>query len=123
MWTIGRNTLRDTMLRDLPVRSGTEVWIPIRQIHRDARWFSEPDRFNPYRWNDGFRGPKFGYFPFGGGPRSCVAQHFATAELVLGLAVMLSRSRFRLVPGAKVEMDAWQTLRPKNGLPVVMADR
>ncbi len=111
------------MVGDLPVRKGTDVWIPIRQIHRDVRWFSEPDSFNPYRWNDGARRPTFSYFPFGGGQRSCVAQHFAMAELVLGLAAMLSRFRFRLAPGAKVEMDAWLTLRPKKGVPVVASVR
>ena len=123
LWSLGRNAIRDTMVGDLPVRKGTDVWIPIRQIHRDVRWFSEPDSFNPYRWNDGARRPTFSYFPFGGGQRSCVAQHFAMAELVLGLAAMLSRFRFRLAPGAKVEMDAWLTLRPKKGVPVVASVR
>jgi cytochrome P450 len=124
LWTIGRSTIRDTTLGgDLPVRSGTEVWIPIQQIHRDARWFPAPGRFNPYRWDEGIRKPKVGYFPFGGGPRRCVAQHFAMAELVLGLAVMLSQFRFRLAPEAKVEMDAWLTLRPRNGVPVVVSAR
>lgn len=123
LWTIGRSTIRDTTLGDLPVRAGTEVWIPIREIHRDARWFPEPDRFNPYRWTDSARRVKFGYFPFGGGARSCVAQHFAEAELVLGLAVILSRFRLRLVPGAKVQMHPGLTLRPKNGVPVVVSCR
>jgi len=88
--------------------------VPIYQIHRDARWFSEPNRFNPYRWKDGVRRPKFSYFPFGGGPRNCFAQHFAMAELVLELAAMLSQFRFRLVPGANLEMDAWLPLRPRT---------
>jgi cytochrome P450 len=123
LWTIGRTTIRDTTLGDLPVRAGTEVWIPIREIHRDGRWFSEPDRFNPYRWTDSARRVKSGYFPFGGGARSCVAQHFAEAELVLGLAVTLSRFRFRLVSGTKVEMHPGLTLRPKNGVPVVVSSR
>lgn len=123
LWSIGRHTVRETTLGKLQVPSGTEVWIPIYQIHRDARWFWEPERFNPYLWNDSARRPKFAYFPFGGGLRGCVAQHFAMAELVLGLAVMLSRFRFRLEPGAKVETDAWLTLRPKNGVPVVVSAR
>jgi cytochrome P450 len=123
LWSLGRTTLRDTMVGDLPIRKGTDVWIPIRQIHRDVRWFSEPDSFNPYRWNDCARRPKFSYFPFGGGQRSCVAQHFAMAELVLGLAVLLSRFRFRLALRTKLEIDAWLTLRPKNGVPVVASVR
>src|SRR5260370_914767 len=76
LWSLGRSAIRDTMVGDLPIRKGTDVWIPIRQIHRDVRWFSEPNSFNPYRWNDGARRPKFSYFPLGGGRRSCVAHHF-----------------------------------------------
>jgi cytochrome P450 len=116
LWSLGRTAIRDTIVGGLPISKGTDVWIPIRQIQRDARWFSDPDSFNPYRWNDGVQRPKFSYFPFGGGQRSCIAQHFAVAELVLGLAVILSRFRFQLEAGAKVETDAWLTLRPKGGI-------
>ena len=118
LWSLGRSAIRDTMVGDLPVRKGTDVWIPIRQIHRDARWFSEPDRFNPYRWNNGVQRPTFSYLPFGGGQRSCVAQHFAMAEVVLGLAVMLLRFRFALAPGVHLEPDPWLTLRPKKRMSV-----
>ena len=123
LWTVGRNTIRDTVVGNLPVCAGTQIWIPIRQIHRNARWFPQPDRFNPYRWRDGLRGPQFSYLPFGAGSRKCVARHFAMAELVLGLATMLARFRFQPVPGTKLEMGAWLTLRPKNGVPVVVLAR
>jgi len=123
LWNIGREVVRDTELRGVPVAAGTKIWIYIQQIHRDARWFPEPDTFNPHRWSDKSRRPKFSYFPFGGGSRSCVAQHFVMAELVMGLAVMLSRFRIRLAPGAQIEVDAWLTLRPKNGVPVVLERR
>ena len=123
LWTIGRSAIRDTKLGELQVHARTEVWIPIREIHRDARWFPQPERFAPARWSDSVRQSMVGYFPFGGGMRSCIAQHFAMAELVLGLAVMLSRFRFRFEPRAKTEADAWLTLRPKNGVRVIVSPR
>jgi len=123
LWAIGRSSIRDTTIGKLRVRSGTELWIPIYQIHRDARWFSDPERFDPYRWIDSARRLTYAYFPFGRGLRSCIAQHFAMAQLVLGLAVILSRFRFRLEPGTKLETEAWLTLRPKNGMPVVVSAR
>jgi cytochrome P450 len=123
LWTIGRSAIRDTRLGELQVHAGTEVWIPIREIHRDARWFPQPERFNPHRWSHSIRQSMVSYIPFGGGMRSCIAQHFAMAELVLGLAVMLSRFRFRLEPGAKTDADAWLTLRPKNGVRVIVSPR
>jgi cytochrome P450 len=122
LWTIGRSAIRDTKVGELQVHARTEVWIPIREIHRDARWFPQPERFDPRRWSDSVR-QSMVYLPFGGGMRSCIAQHFAMAELVLGLAVMLSRFRFRFEPGAKTEADAWLTLRPKNGVRVIVSPR
>jgi cytochrome P450 len=123
LWNLGRTTLRNTTIRDIPVPAGTDIWIPVREIHRDPRWFSAPDQFNPHRWETAVQRPKFSYFPFGGGPRSCVAQHFLMAELVLGLAVLLSKFRFRLAPGSRIEPAAWLTLRPKNGVPIFLSAR
>ncbi len=121
LWSLGRIAVRDTMIRDLHVRTGTDIWVPVREIHRDPQWFSDPHRFDPYRWNTATQRPKYSYFPFGGGPRSCVAQHFSMAELILGLAVVLSRFRLEVAPGSQIEPEAWLTLRPRNGVLVKLS--
>ena len=43
-------------------------------MHRDPRYFDDPERFDPDRWTEQFqRGlPRFAYLPFGGGPRMCI---------------------------------------------------
>ncbi len=43
-------------------------------MHRDPRYFDEPERFKPERWAAGVAGrlPKYAYFPFGGGQRMCI---------------------------------------------------
>ena len=118
VWSLGRDTVRDTVVNGLLIRHGTHIWICTRQIQRDARWFSEPEEFNPHRWAEKVTRPKFSYLPFGGGPRMCIGHHFATIEAVLGLAAMLSRFRFSLAPEAKIQTEAWMTLRPKHGIHV-----
>ena len=85
-WIIGRRAierLRDRRLPSLPARS-IVVFSPYL-IHRDARFFPEPDRFLPERWTPEFKAslPPFAYLPFGGGARRCIGESFAWMELVL----------------------------------------
>src|SRR6185503_11359093 len=87
-------------------------------IHRDARYYSEPDRFNPDRWTPEFKAalPPFAYVPFGGGARRCIGESFAWMELVLVLATVAQRWKLRLVPGHPVVPQPVVTLRIKGGL-------
>ena len=67
--------------------------------------------------------PKFAYFPFGGGPRICIGNSFATMEAVLVLATIMQRWTFSLAPGHTVEMEPLITLRPKGGMPLRIQQR
>ncbi|GLV55527.1 cytochrome P450 [Dictyobacter sp. S3.2.2.5] len=59
-------------------------------VHHDARWYPDPQRFDPERWTAEARAqrPKFTYFPFGGGPRLCIGEPFAWMEGELVLATL-----------------------------------
>jgi cytochrome P450 len=94
-------------------------------VHRDPRWFPEPEQFRPERWDDGLaeRIPRFAYFPFGGGPRHCIGEHFARLEAMLLLAAIASRHRLRLAPEARVELFPSITLRPRHGVAMMSEPR
>ncbi len=94
-------------------------------MHRDPRYYEEPERFNPERWANGLekRLPKFAYFPFGGGPRLCIGAPFAMMEAVLLLATIAQRFRLSLEPHHPVEILPTITLRPKHGIHVVLHRR
>jgi cytochrome P450 len=94
-------------------------------LQRDARYFSEPERFDPDRWTSEFRAalPPFAYFPFGGGPRRCIGDSFAWMELVLVVATIAQQWQLRLVPGHRVEPQPLVTLRTKHGMRMTVARR
>jgi cytochrome P450 len=70
-------------------------------VHRSARYWKDPDRFDPGRWAGGaaaagLEGDTF--FPFGRGPRTCVGAGFAMFCLRVMLAALLSRARVVIDP-------------------------
>lgn len=69
-------------------------------IHRDSRWYADPDSFKPERWTSEFEKslPKCAYIPFGTGPRVCIGNGFAMLEMQLVLASLLQRFHFDIEP-------------------------
>jgi cytochrome P450 len=114
VWSLGRKTTKDGTLGNLPVSKGTDLWLCLHRLHRDPRWYPEPEQFSPQRWLGNQVQRRFTYAPFGIGPRVCIGQHSAMAETVLGLASMLRQFRFSLVSSAPAEINAWISLRPKE---------
>ena len=97
---------------------GETVLISQWVMHRDPRYYDNPDAFRPERWLDGLadRLPPGAYFPFGDGPRRCIGQGFAMLESALVIATLAQRFRFRLAPGSNVATEPLVTLRPKHGI-------
>jgi cytochrome P450 len=85
-------------------------------VHRDARWFPEPDAFKPERWRDDSAKqlPRSAYFPFGGGPRICIGNAFAMMEAVLLLVTIIQRVRLHAVDDRPLALAPSVTLRPKG---------
>jgi cytochrome P450 len=94
-------------------------------IHRDSRWFEDPESFRPERWANGLQEKlqRYAYFPFGGGPRICIGNNFALMEATLLLATIAQRFRLKLAPGAVVTPLPTMTLRPAHGVKVVVSSR
>jgi cytochrome P450 len=127
VWGIGRRAIADCEIGGYRVSAGTNVFIFQWLTQRDARFFPDPERFDPERWReDPVRSgkiPRFAYFPFGGGPRVCVGASFAMMEATLLLAMIVQRYQLELVPGHPVEILGSVTLRPKHGIRVTVHRR
>jgi cytochrome P450 len=124
-YLIGREAMEDLHIGEHPVRAGETVFMSQWVVHRDPRFFDEPDAFRPERWAGGLmkRLPKYAYFPFGGGPRFCIGNTFALLELPLILATLAQRYRFTIDPTHEVKPWPAVTLRPENGIRAVLRRR
>lgn len=95
-----RTATTDTSLGGTPVAAGTTVVYSSCLIHHRDDLYDDPARFDPDRWDRASRTPppREAFIPFGGGARKCIGDQFAIAEVVLGLATIVSRWQVRPVP-------------------------
>lgn len=122
---LGREAIDDCEIGGYPVPAGTQVFMFQWVTQRDARFFDRPDDFVPERWTSNFEEslPKYAYFPFGGGPRACIGASFAMMEMMLVLATIGQRFRLELAPNHRVEIYPAMSLRPKDGVEVIVKPR
>ncbi len=124
-WSMGREAREDVDVGGYRIRRGEQVWFCPWSIHRDPRWFDQPNTFRPERWEDDLakRLPRYAYFPFGGGPRFCIGQSFAQLEAVLLLATLARAFDVKVLPKPRAIPEPSVTLRPRHGLRVRLARR
>jgi cytochrome P450 len=124
VWVFGpRRALRECEIAGVPVRRGSLLVVSPWATQRHPGFFDDPDTFRPDRWRNGSATPfKYAYFPFSGGDRHCIGHTFAMTEAVLTLATIARR--FRVEPVRReVVLEPTITLRPKDGLPLVVRAR
>lgn len=109
--------------RAVPPRSLVAImpWV----LHRHRKLWEDPDRFDPERFkaDRAAARSRYSYLPFGIGPHVCAGASLAMMQMVIAIAVLAQRFRFRLVPGQNIEPTAWINLRPSRGIRVVVEPR
>lgn len=111
---IWREAIADDQLGEYTVPAGSNVLVVPWILHRDARFFPEPERFDPGRWTPEFEAalPRFAWCPFGGGPRVCIGQGLAMSEAQLVLGEILRRFRLERADPGELPLVSAMTLRP-----------
>jgi cytochrome P450 len=124
-WGTTREPLEDTTLGGYPIKKGSTIFINIYGMHRDARYFPDPDRFDPERWTAEREkdAPRYAYIPFGAGPRVCIGNALAMMEAKLVLATLAQSYRLTLAPGHVVKPQRMFTLRPQYGMKMIVHKR
>ena len=114
-----RQAIADVEIGGYLLRKGSLAHAFSFVTQRDPRWFPDPERFDPERFAQEREDqrPPFAYFPFGGGPRLCIAQPLAMMVMMLVAATLLQQLRPRLSPGqGEAEPQTHMGLRPRGGL-------
>jgi cytochrome P450 len=117
-YILARTSIAPCTIGGYDFPTGSTIIMAQWVMHRDARYFDDPEAFRPERWLDGLedRLPAGAYFPFGDGPRRCIGQNFALMEAVLVIATVAQKFQLQLVAGQKIVPEALVTLRPRNGI-------
>ncbi len=118
LWAIGRRAIGDCRIGDSTIPAGSVVVLSQYVTHRDPRWFPNPEHFDPDRWTPENRAsrPRFSYFPFSAGSRSCLGEMFASVEGVLCLTAIAQKWRLHAEPGQRIVLQPQLTLRARDGI-------
>ena len=124
-WALGREVTRDCTIGDYRFTRGTTIYFSQWVMHRDKRFFNNPEQFLPERWQDNLeqRLPRCAYFPFGAGSRVCIGKVFSMMEATLTLAMVVQKFSFTLVQEHSIQLLPSITLRPKHGVKMRLTRR
>ena len=100
------------------IRRKDTVMLPVYALHRNELLWDNPDAFDPDRFGEGASYDRFSWLPFGDGPRVCIGSHFAMVEAQIILSTLISRFKFKRIPGKDPKPVLVVTLRPEGGVPL-----
>uniref|UniRef100_A0A0V0IH76 Protein LUTEIN DEFICIENT 5, chloroplastic-like n=1 Tax=Solanum chacoense TaxID=4108 RepID=A0A0V0IH76_SOLCH len=124
-----RRSIEEDVVGGYPIKRGEDIFISVWNLHRCPNHWEEADRFNPERWpldgpNPNETNQNFSYLPFGGGPRKCVGDMFATFENLVAVAMLVRRFDFQMALGAPpVKMTTGATIHTTEGLKMTVTRR
>ncbi|HJT85009.1 MAG TPA: cytochrome P450 [Nitrososphaeraceae archaeon] len=93
VWALSRLTNEEYKIGEYLIPRNSVIFMSQYAMHNSPKYYADPDKFIPERWTKEFlfKLPRFAYFPFGGGIRSCIGETFAVQEGVLALATIFQR--------------------------------
>jgi cytochrome P450 len=112
VWQVLRHVEQDTQVGEHKIPAGTQVLMSQWVLQRDARFFPDPEKFIPQRWEHPREEWKLAYFPFGMGPRGCFGERLSFLTIKLMLAVLTRKFRLQLLPNQNVKPLPVFALRP-----------
>jgi cytochrome P450 len=130
-WVLGRRLTAEMEVDGWLIPPGSTCLVSQWVLHRDPRFWSDPQDFRPERWigpSGGFDEtapgqPRYAFFPFGAGGRMCVGEPFAWTEAVLVLARLARHWQPRHDPDHVLRLRPAITLRPDGALPMTLVAR
>ena len=127
VWITGRTCEVPYEIAGYKMAKGATLLAPQFAVHRDPRYWPEPDRFDPARHTPAAKAgrPRYAYFPFAGGSRQCIAEGLAWMEGTLVLALIARNWELVAPPGSPdvPKLSPAISLRPAKGIPLEVRRR
>jgi len=112
-----REATRAVKFDGYEVPAGAELLVSVFAMHRDERFWENPEAFDPTRWTERDRSTD-AYLPFGAGPRRCIGATFASVEARVVLAELLRRYRFEYAADGELSLSPEMTNQPTGDVPM-----
>ncbi|MBD2753662.1 cytochrome P450 [Spirosoma validum] len=122
-WIMSRLALGDDHIGPYTIPAGSAALVCPYLLHRDPASWSDPDRFNPDRFEPGGEKDQlhaYAYLPFGGGPRLCIGNQFALMEMQILLAMLVRDFDIQAVPDQHIIPRPLITLRPSRPIQIIL---
>jgi cytochrome P450 len=118
VWAIGRKAVQPWSAGRYEFPPATVVLMSQWVMHHDARFWPDPDRFDPQRWENPALSdrPRLAYFPFSLGPRGCIGENFAWLEAIVVLATITRSWSLDEADHRELSLRPTITLRPAHPL-------
>ena len=113
-----RTALEDVCGTDIP--AGTTLVLPPWAVHRDPKWWDDPETFRPERFDDDY--PEYAYFLFGGRPGYCIGMRFVRMQMKTVLATILDEYSFELVSDPGPDLIASTNLKPAEPIEIELQE-
>lgn len=121
-WITDRQNVEDDTLGEFNIKEGTLIGVSFYELHRNPKYWENPDDFNPDRFLGEQKKHSMQYFyPFGAGPRMCIGAGFAIYEMCLAISYIVKNYKITSV-GKSVNFNPLITLKPV-GVEVVFSKR
>jgi cytochrome P450 len=125
VWILVRAVATDDVVGGYDLPAGSIVVVSPVATHHNPRLWADPEGFDPDRFlpEAESQRPRYAYFPFGGGPRTCLGYSFAMMEAEIILSMVSQRYALDLVPGQRIVPFQGFTLSPKDGMAMRLVPR
>lgn len=125
VWTFPRAATDADEIGGYTIPAGSLIFPTQFLTHRHPDFWEEPARFDPERFRPerAAQRHRYAYYPFGGGPRTCIGIHFALVEIVLTIAAIVQRYRLHHRPGPPIAPKSIVTLHPARDVMMTLEVR
>jgi cytochrome P450 len=117
VWLFTRRSREYDELDGFDVPEDTDIYLSPFVLHRTAKFWPDPERFDPGRFAEGrLDKNERPYFPFSLGPRRCLGEYFSFLEMKLHLGLLLPRFRMMRIDDEDPGLELAVNLRSSSDI-------